>query len=88
MMKLGAKPKKGIDDVLCDEAVLVLYVISCRVDEKENINNVEPKTGIINNKAEAVQEVKDTKGELKNEINDHALVRDTLEQILCIQALS
>ena len=77
MMKLGAKPKKGIDDVLCDEAVLVLYVISCRVDEKENINNVEPKTSIIDDKAEAVQEVKkDTKGELKNEINDHALVRD------------
>ena len=76
MMKLGAKPKEGIDDVLCDEAVLVLYVISCRVDEKENINNVEHKTGIINDKAEAVQEVKDTKGELKNEINPHALVRD------------
>ena len=76
MMKLGAKPKKGIDDVLCDEAVLVLYVISCRVDEKENINNVEHKTSIIDDKAEAVQEVKDTKGELKNEINPHALVRD------------
>ena len=46
------------------------------MDEKENINNVEPKTSIINDEAEAVQEVKDTKGELKNEINDHALVRD------------
>ena len=72
MMKLGAKPKKGRDDVLCDEADLVVYVTSCRVDEKENINDVDHKTGIIKDKAEAVQEVKDTKGELKNEINPHA----------------
>ena len=47
------------------------------MDEKENTNNVEPKTSIIDDKAEAVQEVKkDTEGELKNENNDHALVRD------------
>ena len=43
------------------------------MDDKENIrNNVDHKTGIINEKAEAAQEVKDTKGESKNEINPHA----------------
>ena len=83
MMKLGAWPKKGRDDVLCDAADLVEYVTSCNVDDKENIrNNVDHKTGIINEKAEAAQEVKDnlknddntkcTKGESKNEINPHA----------------
>ena len=72
-MKLGAWPRKGRDDVLCDAADLVEYVTSCKVDDKENIRyNVDHKTGIINDKAEAAQEVKDTKGELKNEINPHA----------------
>ena len=73
MMKLGARPKKGRDDVLCDAADLVECITSCNVDDKENIrNNVDHKTGIINEKAEAAQEVKDTKGESKNEINPHA----------------
>ena len=83
MMKLGAWPRKGRDDVLCDAADLVEYVTSCKVDDKRNIRyNVDHKTDIINEKAEAAQEVKDnpknddntksTKGESKTKINPHA----------------
>ena len=90
MMKLGAWPRKGRDDMLYDAEELVKYVTSCKVDAKRNIrNNVDHTLDIINEKADAAQEVKDnpknddntksTKGETKTKINPH--VREELGNV-------
>ena len=82
MMKLGAWPRKGRDDMLYDAEELVKNVTPCKVDAKRNIrNNVDHTLDIINEKADAAQEVKDnpknddntksTKGETKTKIKTH-----------------